>query len=351
VVESKFASGLSSYDPASMRWLRRMVTIPGLLVVAALDLALLPLLLAASAAFDVIRRRPLVAARFQLALAFALGIHVVVLALLVVAWIVGGRWAGASWDRERRLASRIEVSLADRTWRIAARLYRIRLIVEGRDALGRGPTVLLCRHASLLDVLLPPAVMADVPRLSLRYVIKRELLWNPCIDLLGHRLPNAFVRRGGHDSADEIAHVAALARDMHPSDVVVVFPEGTRFTPAKRERLLARLAEQDPKALADARRFRNVLPPHPGGPLALINHRPQPNVVFCAHTGLEAANQLSDLASGSLLQVMVRTRYWHVPASEIPATDDARVQWLNDWWEKIDEWVGQHERLSRPVAQ
>jgi 1-acyl-sn-glycerol-3-phosphate acyltransferase len=342
--------GAVAGDPPLTRWLRRVATIPGLLVLTALDLALLPVLLLGSTVVDAVRRRPLVAVRFQLALAFTFAIHLVGLILLAGAWIVGGRWAGAPRDRERQLDSRVEVWLTSRTWRSAARLFGMHLQVEGQEALQPGPVVLMCRHASVLDALLPPVVLSRVPSLSLRYVIKRELLWDPCVDLLGHRLPNTFVRRGSHDPGHEIAHVAALADNVHPSDVVVIFPEGTRFTPAKREHILARLAVHDPDAFARGQRLHYVLPPHPGGPLALLERSPTTDVVFCAHTGLEGANHLRDLARGSLIGVTVRVRYWRAPAAEIPASDADRVRWLQGWWERIDAWVGQHQSDARAVA-
>ena len=31
--------------------------------------------------------------------------------------------------------------------------------------------------------------------LRLRYVLKRELLWDPCLDIVGQRVPNIFVDR------------------------------------------------------------------------------------------------------------------------------------------------------------
>ena len=75
------------------------------------------------------------------------------------------------------------------------------------------------------------------------------------MDLVGQRLPNVFVRRGSGRPAREAALVASLAEGLGPRDGVVIYPEGTRFTPAKRARALARLAEQnDPARLGASRR-------------------------------------------------------------------------------------------------
>lgn len=53
------------------------------------------------------------------------------------------------------------------------------LEVEGVNALQPGPLVVLMRHASLADTLLPAVVIAS-HGIRLRYVLKRELLWDPC---------------------------------------------------------------------------------------------------------------------------------------------------------------------------
>ena len=31
---------------------------------------------------------------------------------------------------------------------------------------------------------------------------------------------------------------------------------------------------------------------------------------------------------------------WHVPAGEIPAGTEARIEWLFEWWSRLDAWVG-----------
>jgi 1-acyl-sn-glycerol-3-phosphate acyltransferase len=169
--------------------------------------------------------------------------------------------------------------------------------------------------------------------------MKRELRWDPAIDIIGHRLPTAFVHRGTHDHARQIALVEHLLDDLGPGDAVVIFPEGTRYSPAKRARVIASLAGKDPEAHARALRLRHVLPPHPGGPLGLLEHNPGADVVLVAHTGLEGANHLRDLSSGALLGAEVRVKLWRVPAAEIPREREASLRWLQAAWEQIDAWL------------
>lgn len=317
------------------KWSRRAVTIPGLVLLCLVDLALLPLLLAGAAVLDVARRRRFAGVRFHLAVAFALGIHVVGLVLLAGAWLAGllrGR------VRERDLDVRSEAWWATATWHAAVRIYGMRMVVEGEHALDGGPLVVMARHASLLDILLP-IVFAARHGLALRYVVKRELLWDPCIDLVGHRLATAFVKRQGRGHETDVAAVESLARDLGPRDAVVIFPEGTRFTEAKRARALAALARRDELAHANARRLRHLLPPHPAGPLHLLDRAPAADVAFCAHAGLEGANHLRDLVDGSLVGATVRIRWWRVARADIPRDAAARVAWLRQWWERLDGWI------------
>jgi len=35
----------------------------------------------------------------------------------------------------------------------------------------------------------------------------------------------------------------------------------------------------------------------------------------------------------------VRMRWWRVPRDEVPSGSDAHVDWLYQWWERIDDWI------------
>ncbi|HEY5656808.1 MAG TPA: 1-acyl-sn-glycerol-3-phosphate acyltransferase, partial [Myxococcota bacterium] len=129
-------------------------------------------------------------------------------------------------------------------FRSVVRLFGLRLDVRGAADLERGPYLLLVRHASSADTLLASALVSGPHRIRLRYVLKRELLWDPCLDIVGNRLPNVFVDRFSEESAREVARVQQLARDLGPRDGLLIYPEGTRFSAAKRERVLARLERE-----------------------------------------------------------------------------------------------------------
>jgi len=106
---------------------------------------------------------------------------------------------------------------------------------------------------------------------------------------------------------------------------VLIYPEGTRFTPEKRDKILASLAKKDPPAYQQARALKNLLPIHPGGPLALLEGNEGADVIFCAHVGLEGTMHLHDFLNGAVLGSTLRVRFWRVPFAEIPKSHDDRV--------------------------
>jgi 1-acyl-sn-glycerol-3-phosphate acyltransferase len=170
--------------------------------------------------------------------------------------------------------------------------------------------------------------------------MKRELLWDPCLDIVGHRIPNVFIRRASPDRNREIALIRKLAATLGSGEGIRIYPEGTRFTAEKRSRLLARMAESSGREeMERATELRHVLPPRTAGPLALLESRPDADVLFLAHCGFERAGSLHDLWAGALVGTTVRLRIWRVASDEIPNTPDERVQWLHREWMRIDEWI------------
>lgn len=225
----------------------------------------------------------------------------------------------------------------------AFRIFSIRLEVEGLEDYRGRPILLFCRHVSTADTVLPAYLVADPQKILLRYVIKRELLLDPCLDIVGNRLPNYFVRRGSGDSEAEIAMVKRLLEDLRPGHGVLMYPEGTRFTPSKRERLIKRLAERgDENALRKALELRCVLPPRLGGFLALLKNNPGADVVFCVHAGLEPTTSIGQLWRGGLIGSTVRVKFWKVPHDEIPKEKEALEEWLWQEWANVNAFVERH---------
>jgi 1-acyl-sn-glycerol-3-phosphate acyltransferase len=323
-------------ESGAARWRRRAVVIPVYVVALGLALALLPVAVALALVRDVACDRRLSATRLVCFGVAYLGCEVLGLAAAFALGIA----AGGSRERVLRWHYALQARWACALFAAARRLYGLRLRVDGDDAVRHGPFLLLLRHASLADTLLPAVVVAARHGIRLRWVLKRELLWDPCLDVVGQRLPNVFVRRGSGESAREIAAIHDLARQLGPDDGVLIYPEGTRATPAKRARAQAVLAERNPARAARLATLRHLLPPRPGGALALLEAQPTVDVVFLAHAGLDGAATLGDVWRGALVGRTVDVALWRVPAAEIPREADARLAWLDTQWLRMDQWVG-----------
>jgi 1-acyl-sn-glycerol-3-phosphate acyltransferase len=326
------------------RWRRRTLTVPAYLAAALLAAGLLPFALPVTLALDARdlahpRVGPEVRAprtRFAVGIVFLLLCEAAGIAGALATWTIAGGPFGHGSARAHRLDRALQRWWASALLHGGRRLLGLGLRVTGDDLAGDGPILVFARHASLVDSLLP-CVLLD--RFRLRYVLKRELLWDPCLDIVGTRLPNAFVRRGAGDPA-EIARVAALARGLERDEGVVLFPEGTRFTPERRQHLIDLLdARGERPRLREAGVLRHLLPPRRGGVLALLEAAPEASVVVLAHTGLEGAARLGDLWRGSLMGRTIEVEMWQVRRAEIPGDDDGREAWLETCWRRVDEWI------------
>ncbi|MEO6026983.1 MAG: 1-acyl-sn-glycerol-3-phosphate acyltransferase [Candidatus Binatia bacterium] len=328
-------------------WARRAVTLPSLVLIASLWLLLLPLTLVVAAVADLVRGGPWPVLRCAAYLTLYLVSEVVGVLASFALWLGSGVWAGAPRAPYLRRNTALQAAWATALYRGAERLFALRTVVEGDDAIVPGPILVLIRHISQADTLLPVVCITRRHGLALRFVLKSELLWDPCLDIVGHRLPNVFVQRGSGEGTREIAGVRRLMDDLGPQDGVVIYPEGTRFTPSKRLRALEKLATHTtPDLLARAQRLTRVLPPHVGGPLGLLANNHGADVVICAHTGFEAAGSPSDLLGGALVGRTVHVRFWRVPYAEIPTTREARATWLYAQWQRIDDWLNEVYPLS-----
>ncbi len=88
-----------------------------------------------------------------------------------------------------------------------------------------------------------------------------------------------------------------------------------------------------------AEAMRNVLAPRPGGVLAALDAAPDAGVIFVAHTGLDRLITVADVWRELPMDKVILMRFWSVPPEEIPAERQERIDWLFEWWSRIDEWV------------
>lgn len=321
------------------RYMRRAVTIPAVMLSLLALFAALPVLLPLAFVVDLARaagRRSFVSVRIVLFGVSFLATEVLGLALLLGVWLASlGRSelrAARTWPVQRWYTAMHYVAL--RT------LFRLRFEVEDDEATTPGPMLVLVRHASIIDSLVPAVFIANAHQMRLRYVLKRELLVDPCLDLAGHWLPNRFVARDGVDTAREVEAVRSLKTGLEADAGVLLYPEGTRFTPEKRRRVIERL---NGAARERAERLRHLLPIRPGGVLALLDAPPACDVLFVAHHGLEGFAHVADILRGALVGRTVRLRFWRVPVASIPAGADERRAWLAEEWQRMDDWLSAEE--------
>jgi 1-acyl-sn-glycerol-3-phosphate acyltransferase len=321
--------------------MRRALTIPLYLIAWLAILGAFPLLLVLVAGMDVVRRRRMALTRVLLMLVVYLSCEMLGLGLAFGLWVCSGVWMGADAARFLRWNFELQQRWAGTLLAAFRRIYDIRIEVESAEALSRGPYLIFIRHTSLFDTLLPSAFFSQPFGIVLRYVLKKELLWDPCLNVVGNRLPNAFVERGSGKISGGVDAVRRLMAGLTERDGILIYPEGTRFTPAKRERVLQQLRTKDPALYEKAVALKHTMPPRLGGPLALLEENHCADVVFCAHAGLEAAATPRDLFDGAMVGATVRAAYWRVPFASIPTQPDDRIAWLFAHWSRIDQWVAE----------
>lgn len=327
-------------EPRASKLARRLRTIPAVVVGLVLVTALLPLLLIGALLVDIYRaitqRKPWMALRLVAFLwIYLLAENAGLLALLAV-WVLCG--FGHS-----------EARMLDWTWRFQQRwagvllgavklLFGLRIVDEGAQCLRPGPVIVLIRHASIVDNLLPSALVAARERIRLRYVLKRELLAEPCLDVAGQRLPNYFVRR---DTGEQVERqrIGELARAMGSEDGLLLYPEGTRFTAERRQRALEQIAERDQARAARLEPIEYLLPPKVGGLLAVLEQAPQADVVLLIHQGFDGLRLISDIWGGALVNRTINVRFTRIANDEIPSSREQQVEWLDGLWLEADRWV------------
>ncbi len=311
---------------------RRMVTI-SIYVIAWLLLTLLsPVWLLVGLLIGVVRRRAFILLRL---LAFAwFYFSLELIALMLIAWTFITR--PRAEDRLERLYG-LQAWWASVTLGVAQRLLQLNIVIDGADCAVPGPSILLIRHASILDTLLPCVYVQRPHRLRVRYILKQELLFDPCIDIVGNALPNYFVDRAGY-TPTELEGVRSLVADLG-TDAVLIFPEGTRFSSQKRQKALRQLEARRSELHEAAHALTHVLPPKPGGVLTLLDALPNVDCVFFAHTGLEAFAKIKHLSSGEVVGSTVRIRLWRVDANDIPNDHGERLRWLYAQWGKVNLFV------------
>src|SRR5712691_8957537 len=164
-------------------WIRRVLTIPGCVLIWLVLLAVFPLLLIAGAIIDLALGGVWVVTRCVLFFPFYFSCEVFGIIASFFLWLASGVWMGASRERFLDWNFALQRRWANALCRGGLRIFGIRIEVEGADELRDGPVIVFLRHASVADTLLPAVFIANPKRLKLRYVLKHGLLLDPCLDM------------------------------------------------------------------------------------------------------------------------------------------------------------------------
>ena len=220
------------------------------------------------------------------------------------------------------------------------RVVGYRVDVTGAEHLRSGPLLVLSRHESIFDALLPVALAVENNRMGARLVLMRELRNDPNFDLVAHRSPHHFVARGGDDPQAEIDRIGRLAEQLPHDTAGVIYPEGRLSRPHVRRRIIDRLEGADPIAAARARELEHLLPIRPGGVAALLDRAPEgTHVAFVAHVGYRRLTDPRTIWRSIPLRDPIEVEVFREPVLAVPPTEEERIDWLHEQWRRVDRWV------------
>lgn len=334
--------GMKNWLNTEYSMLRRAFTIPLMIGGTFLYTAISPLLFMAACVRDLFGDRKLPTARS-------------VLFFLLYCWVETGfmlgyalpiwMWSLASGNRDSphwlQAVNRMQSRWGSALLLGGARVFSMGIRIEGLDRCRKDrPLLVLVRHVSTVDTMLP-LVLLGRRGWVIRYVLKAELLLDPCVDINGKWLSYCFIRRGSGVAEAEIQHMLHCQKKLQPGEALAIFPEGTRFTPSKRKSLIGKLkGKGNTEHLQFAESLNNTLSPIRPGTLALLCQRGNADVVVVAHRGLDCATSLADLASG-LLGGLLEVRMAFFPNEEVPVEHNQVEVWLMDVWRGVDRFVGE----------
>lgn len=335
-------------ETVSQRFARRVITIPATVVAFGVVAFGFPLMLMVALATDLLAPHPNPLPRrggegasfssTRLAVAALCFLAVENLGLVLLGWT----WVSTSAHSKTRASRTFAIQRLYTGWHLnwVSWVFSLTFVVKGAELVLPGPLLVFVRHASLVDVLIPGAFIANVHKVELRYVLKRELLFEPCLDLAGHWIPNHFVERGGKNTELELSAIAALKGGIGQNEGVIIYPEGTRFSSRMRELTIGKL---EGASKVRAEKLRHLLPIRLGGAMTLLGAEPQADVLFVGHHGLEGLTRLGDIWRGSLVGRTITVQFWREKAEHVPSGDEARLAWVNERWQLVDDWLEEFE--------
>lgn len=344
------------------RPIRRIVLAPAMILLTAVVIGLTPivlLVLAFSVRFLPGRWRALRLAWFFVVYLVRESVGIVALTFL---WVLSGFGWKLRTDRFRRAHVRLIGWYLRGLVGSAAKVLGLRLMSEGvpddlaiREPLLADPdaddvpVLVFSRHAGAGDSFILAHLLVNTYGRRPRIVLKDLLQLDPCIDIVLNRLPNRFISPNPPAGSGVVESITELALGLEDDGALILFPEGGNFTEHRRLAAIARFEAAGLDEAADkARELTNLLPPRPGGTFAAIDACDDADILFVAHTGLEQLSSPMDLWRGLPMDREVRLAWWTVRSEDVPTDPQERVDWLFEWWERIDTWIDERRDPAHP---
>jgi len=318
------------HSALTRKWL---LSVPLLFLAFFMLAAMLPALLLATAVLSLL---PRYAGALRAVLFLGCYLLCEIAGVVVSLWI----WLRYRHNEERFMQANFKLQCwwAARLMAAAKLLFSLNFHEHNSEALEGPAALLMPRHASIADTVLPMTYYAIPRQQRLRYVLKTELQWDPCLDIVGNRLPNYFTDRASHNTEEEVAGVVKLLTDAPANESLLIYPEGTRFSVAKHQQLRAKstpgseLAEQ-------LDRWNDLLPPRLGGCLGLLQANTRHDLLFLAHSGFEGSASFVELVNGSWCNSDVHLEFWRIPFANIPQEPGAQREFLFTQWDRMQQTV------------
>lgn len=260
------------------------------------------------------------------------------------------------WRDENRWRAR-HVRVLDRflaiLMRTAQLVFGFRLKLESprsENIAADRPVIVLGRHAGPGASLVLVHVLLRLRERVPMIVLKARLRLDPALDVLLTRIGCAFIGGvGSHETGPSA--VARLAAGLGPRDALVLFPEGSDWTPTRHRLAILRLRRNGLNAQATAAAsMPHVLPPRPAGTFAALRAAPTAQLAVFMHTGHDDLLDAASVWRALPLQRELHMVWWNEPRPEV-ATEADCASWLNGLWRGIDDWIGEQTAMDELVAK
>lgn len=335
---------LNDYLPP--RIIRRMVIAPLVFLLTVALLAISPFILLAAILADLFLPGSWRTVRLAL---FAMGYLLLELSgffALFALWVASGFGSTIRGPAMQRAHYSFMGWWLSKLERLVRRAFHLRIYIEDRPTPRPGPILVFCRHAGPGNSLLLIGTILVGYRRHPRIVMLAKLQWEPLFDVMLNRVPNRFIKHDPNRRDVYVEAIGDLASGLGDMDAFVLFPEGKDFTPRVRKRAIEYLRGKGHDEAADrAEKMSYMLPPRHNGVMAAIQSAKNADIVFVAHSVFEDIGTFKELWWRVPFEKPLRAKYWRISPSEVPTGSDELIDWLYQWWERIDGWVAEKAEI------